>query len=99
MRILAAPHVHVREPLGEPGLAQEPGGFAANLLRGYWERDPQQRRLLPRLRCAGQGRAAPAPAPARRAGASRATGLQRATPAPALTAARRRPGRAGPTCA
>ncbi len=25
--------------------------FAPNLLRGYWQRLPDQRRLMPRLRC------------------------------------------------
>jgi hypothetical protein len=55
MKILVTPNVHVREGPGEgPGQAQGEGGglgaYAANLLHGYWERAPQQRWLLHRLR-------------------------------------------------
>jgi hypothetical protein len=52
MKILAVPIVAL--PAGG-GIEQAEGvereNYAPNILKGYWEHKPEQRRLLPRLRC------------------------------------------------
>ena len=59
MKILAFPVVAIPVHAAENNEGQRPAAgqqfdrehYAPNILKGYWELRPEQKRLLPRLRC------------------------------------------------
>jgi hypothetical protein len=50
LKVLATPNVQVRHPPGDAEHAFDRIHYAANIIAGYWERAPEQRKAMQRLR-------------------------------------------------